>query len=396
MHVPVCRRKCLYCSFYSVGERFAGDWGRFVDAILSEFDSRMDEMKDWEEVTIYIGGGTPSLMPPEEFKRLMDGLRVKVQRLWVCKQSLRVCNPQAFNELRVTNPRRLNITEVTIEVNPDDVTEDLAKAWNEAGVNRISMGVQSLVDSELKAIGRRHDAATAVKANEILSKFFDNISFDLIFGLPSQTLDSLNTTLVGLMAMHPKHISAYSLMYEERSVLTRLRDAGKIEETDEDVTVKMFELVNKVLSSNGFHRYEISNYSLPGFESRHNSSYWYGVPYIGLGPSAHSYNGENVRRWNIADINEYLEIIEDGGEYFDSETLNKDELIEERIMTGLRTSEGISIRDFERDFGVIAKDILMRKAEPQKRAGNLLEKDGFLRLTDKGVMVSDEIMLQLF
>ena len=371
VHVPVCRRKCLYCSFYSVGERLVGDWGRFVDAILSELDSRIDEIKDWDEITIYIGGGTPSLMPPHEFQRMINGLR---QRL----------NPNA------------EITEVTIEVNPDDVTEDLAKAWKAAGVNRVSMGVQSLVDSELKAIGRRHDAVTAIKANEVLSKYFDNISLDLIFGLPGQTLDSLKNTVEGLVAMHPKHISAYSLMYEERSALTRLRDAGKIEETDEDITVKMFARVNEILGRNGFHRYEISNYSISGYESRHNSSYWEGVPYVGLGPSAHSYDGVRVRRWNVADINDYLERIENEGEYFDYETLNEDELIEERIMIGLRTSQGIDLHEFELDFGASARDRLLRKARQPKEAGNLEENNGFLRLTDKGVMISDEIIVQLF
>lgn len=371
MHVPVCRRKCLYCSFYSVGERLVGDWGRLVDAIFNEFDSRIEEIKDWEEVTIYIGGGTPSLMPSEEFRRLMAGLR---QRL---------------------NPN-VEVTEVTIEVNPDDVTEELAKVWKESGVNRVSMGVQSLVDSELKTIGRRHDAKTAIKANEILTKYFDNISLDLIFGLPGQTIDSLKATVEGLMAMHPKHISAYSLMYEERSALTRLRNAGKIEETDEDITVKMFALVNEILSRNGFHRYEISNYSLPGFESRHNSSYWHGVPYVGLGPSAHSYDGAKVRRWNVADISQYLNGVENGGDYFDYETLTDEELIEERIMTGLRTSQGINLSDFEKDFGATAKDRLLQKSKQPKEGGNLEEKDGFLRLTDKGVMISDEIIVQLF
>lgn len=371
VHVPVCRRKCLYCSFYSVGERFAGDWGRIVSAILRELDSRRDEMKGWEELTIYIGGGTPSLMPAREFQRLMHGLRKRL-------------NPE------------VKIAEVTVEVNPDDVTDELANIWKEAGVNRVSMGVQSLVDSELKAIGRRHDSKTAINANEILAQYFDNISLDLIFGLPGQTLDSLKTTLEGLVAMRPKHISAYSLMYEERAALTRLRDAGKIEETDDDITVRMFLLVNEILGRNGFHRYEISNYSLPGYESRHNSSYWEGVPYVGLGPSAHSYDGARVRRWNVADIKEYLKVVEGNGEYFDYETLNEEELIEERIMTGLRTSKGISLKDFEHDFGVEAKNRILRKAERAKAAGDLEETDGFLHLTDKGVMISDEIIVQLF
>lgn len=374
VHIPVCRRKCLYCSFYSVGERFVSSWHRLISAFLAELDTRISDIKDWEKVTIYIGGGTPSLMPPGEFQRLMKGLQER---------------------LLTANPN-MEITEVTVEVNPDDVSDELAQVWKATGVNRISMGVQSLVDAELRAIGRRHDAETAVKAREILSQYFDNISLDLIFGLPGQTLGSLKTTLEGLIAMHPKHISAYSLMYEERSALTRLRDAGKIEETDEDITVRMFNLINDILSHEGLHRYEISNYSVPGFESCHNSSYWQGLPYVGLGPSAHSYDGAKVRRWNIADIGRYIDGVENDTAYFDFETLDDMELMEERIMTGLRTSTGINLGDYERDFGIKEREMLLGKAKKMKDSGYVEEADGFLRLTDKGIMISDEIIVQLF
>ena len=225
MHVPVCRRKCLYCSFFSVGERALQDWSGFVDAVLKEFHDRSQEIIGWSEVTIYIGGGTPSLMPTAEFSRLMSGLTGILHEL----------NPTVI------------IGEVTMEVNPDDVTAVRAQQWSEAGVNRVSMGVQTLVDKELKSIGRRHDAATAREAYGILRGYFDNVSLDLMFGLPYQTLESLRETLDGFLEMRPEHISAYSLMYEERSALTRMRDTGKLEETDEDISVSMFK------RDSGFH-----------------------------------------------------------------------------------------------------------------------------------------------
>lgn len=374
MHVPVCRRKCLYCSFFSVGERFLKDWSGLVDAVLKEFHDRSQEIIGWSEVTIYIGGGTPSLMPTAEFSRLMSGLTGILHKL----------NPAVI------------IGEVTMEVNPDDVTAVRAQQWSNAGVNRVSMGVQTLVDKELKSIGRRHDAATAREAYGILRGYFDNVSLDLMFGLPYQTLESLRETLDGFLEMRPEHISAYSLMYEERSALTRMRDTGKLEETDEDISVSMFKEIGSRLREAGYDRYEISNYSLPGYESKHNSSYWEGIPYIGLGPSAHSYDGGCDRRWNVADIAEYLQGVATGKDYYEKEHLDRRELIEERIMTGLRKASGIDLVRFEEDFGSHEYKRLRDKAEQGLAAGWLEIKDDGIRLTDKGVMISDEIIVELF
>ena len=374
VHVPVCRRKCLYCSFFSVGERFLKDWSGLVDAVLKEFHDRSQEIIGWSEVTIYIGGGTPSLMPTAEFSRLMSGLTGILHKL----------NPAVI------------IGEVTMEVNPDDVTAVRAQQWSNAGVNRVSMGVQTLVDKELKSIGRRHDAATAREAYGILRGYFDNVSLDLMFGLPYQTLESLRETLDGFLEMRPEHISAYSLMYEERSALTRMRDTGKLEETDEDISVSMFKEIGSRLREAGYDRYEISNYSLPGYESKHNSSYWEGIPYIGLGPSAHSYDGGCDRRWNVADIAEYLQGVATGKDYYEKEHLDRRELIEERIMTGLRKASGIDLVRFEEDFGSHEYKRLRDKAEQGLAAGWLEIKDDGIRLTDKGVMISDEIIVELF
>lgn len=381
MHVPFCRRKCIYCDFYSVGEKFISN--EFLKALACEFEARKAEIEEAGEVTLYIGGGTPSLLSPGEIGEI---------RNWIQQP----------------------VTEFTIEVNPDDVTEEKAQGWKKAGVNRISMGVQSLVDSELKAIGRRHDAKGARDAYKILRNHFDNISLDLMFGLPGQTIESLRITLEEFVKMKPKHISAYSLMYEERTALTRQRDKGIIEETPEEDSVRMFELINDILGGAGYERYEISNFSMPGFRSRHNSNYWIGIPYLGLGPSAHSYDGDRIRRYNPADLKSYISFYKSFRDrierqacedeeskngvisFFEEERLSDNELREEMIMTRLRTSEGIDLNEFETRFKEEERRKIEAKARSFIKSGDLEVKGNRIRLTPAGVMISDEIISSLF
>lgn len=217
-----------------------------------------------------------------------------------------------------------------------------------------------------------------------------------MFGLPGQTLESLSSTLDVFTELHPEHISAYSLMYEERTALTRLRDLGRIKETDENLSVAMFEMVNERLRKAGYMRYEISNYALPSFESRHNSAYWEGVPYVGVGPSAHSFDGRRCRRWNISDIRAYMLAVENGEKCHEEEMLSDKEITEERIMTGLRTAKGIDIVRFENDFGKAARVELLDKAASMLGEGYLKLDYNRLSLTDKGVMLSDDIIVDLF
>ena len=232
------------------------DWEAFAIAVESEYRNGSKLIPENSKVSLYMGGGTPSLAPVEVIKRFRDMIRFAVG-------------------------------EFTIEVNPDDVTPEKARGWKEAGVNRVSMGVQSLNDEELRTIGRRHTSSDVFRAYSILREYFDNISLDLIFGLPGQGLGSLVETIAGFIELRPEHISAYSLMYEERSALTRLRDKGKITEVAEEDSVEMFRLLTSKLREAGYERYEISNYALAGYRSHHNSNYWQGIPYIGVGPSAH-------------------------------------------------------------------------------------------------------------
>ena len=387
IHIPFCRRRCLYCDFFTVGERLA-DWPVYVDAILAEARFRRVPVNEY---TLYIGGGTPSLMPPEEFNRLANG----IQQLYGTP------------------------VEFTIEVNPDDVTPQLARVWKQAGVSRVSMGVQSLVDDELKAIGRRHDSATAINAYQILRSQFENISLDLMFGLPGQSLDSFDCSINGVLELRPEHISAYSLMYEERSALTKLRDMGRIEETDEDDSCAMFELLSHRLKEAGYEQYEISNYAL-GSEnrSRHNSLYWAGAPYIGLGPGAHGYDGQRLRTHNVQDIKHYIDFWNSSQGQVNvpepsqgqanvpehvaqTEILTDSDLREEMVMTRLRTREGLDLAEFKSKFGALCYEALLKSAFPHLRAGKLEilsdEPEGhYLALTHKGIFISDDIISSLF
>lgn len=372
VHVPFCRRKCIYCDFFSISDRNA-DWDRYMKALEAEFVSRKEELAGAGSVSLYIGGGTPSLMPPEMIGKLRNMID-------------------------------LPVGEFTIEVNPDDVTADKAQSWREGGANRVSMGVQSLMDEELRMMGRRHDARMAVEAYEILRTKFDNISLDLMFGLPWQTPETLKCTLDGFIEMAPEHISAYSLMYEEATALTRGRDAGKIAEMPESDNVAMFATVSRRLAEAGYERYEISNYCKSGYRAVHNSLYWAGKPYMGLGPGAHSYDGIRVRRSNPADLGRYLGEMEKrkgdmenypGNAYDVTEELSDEELREEMIMTRLRTVEGLDIKEYERRFGVNSGAELMRKASKWDTRG--LDIDGVrIALSPSGVMISDEIIASLF
>lgn len=373
MHVAYCRRKCIYCDFFSAGERIA-DWPRYVDALCSEFENRKTEMA-WPLRTVYFGGGTPSLMPAAEFSRLCAFLR----------------------------PYMHDVEEFTIEVNPDDVDEAKIGLWRREGVNRLSIGLQTFDDSSLAAIGRRHDRDRALKAYSLARKAFGNISIDLMFGLPGQTLDMWKRDLDIALTLRPEHISAYSLMYEEGTPLTVLRNCGRISEASEQLTESMFAILVNELSEVGYDHYEISNFALPGYRSLHNSSYWTQKPYIGLGPSAHSYDGQAIRKGNRGDLIGYMKhwapidrsVSDCGKVLVEEEHLSTEELMEEYVLTRMRMREGIHIQDFRRRFGDSATDNLIRKSRRLADDGLLKMDEMQISLTEKAIMVSDSVILDL-
>lgn len=373
VHVAYCRSKCIYCDFYSAGERIA-DWHGYVDALCSEFSHRIDELA-WPLQTVYFGGGTPSLMPEDEFLRLCAFL----------------------------SPYMSDVEEFTMEVNPDDVDGHMIEVWKSGGVNRLSLGIQTFDDSSLQAIGRRHDAQSALMAYREARKVFNNISIDLMFGLPGQTVETWKNDLRTALQLRPEHISAYSLMYEEGTALTALRDCGRIVEASEEMSEKMFQMLMEELSGAGYEHYEISNFALPGYRSRHNSSYWLQKPYIGLGPSAHSHDGKNRRKANIADLRAYIEywrnnVAQDwNGASLpaEKESLTEEELLEEYILTRMRMKEGIPLRDFHARFGVDRYCILVAKAARLAEDDLLEIYDTHIRLAEKAILLSDSVILQL-
>lgn len=282
--------------------------------------------------------------------------------------------------------------EFTIEINPEDVIDENIRAWKKIGINRASLGVQSFNDKLLKLIGRNHSSRQAYDALAILTEEFDNVSADLIFGLPGEASDDLISDINIFTSFHPQHISIYSLMYEEGTALTLLRDNGEIRESTESDVIEMYDIIRKILSEEGYLHYEISNYSLPGFQSRHNSGYWSGRAYLGLGPSAHSYDGHRLRKSNLPDIKNYIR-----GENIlgSTEFLSDKELIEERIMLSLRRSEGLDLKKFRIDFGEDALANLLSKANIGIDNNVLSINDSHLRISEKSLMVSDRIILSL-
>lgn len=377
IHIPYCARKCSYCAFYGIVSP-RPDFAALTEALLTELRLRFLELNHPPLDTIYIGGGTPSLLDCCSFRKLVEGI---FEMAGIDRDEWR--------------------GEFTLEVNPDDVSVEKADVWAKAGVNRISMGVQSFDDTELRSIGRRHDSLEAIEAYDILRHRFDNISLDLIFGLPGQSCESWRRSVDKCISLQPEHISAYSLMYEERSLLTRQLREGKIKASDEIDSEGMYRDLLRLVSEAGYEHYEISNFARPGFRARHNSAYWHGLPYIGIGPGASGYDGKAMRYTNYPDLSGYIEamcqhssktILESIAEY---EHLSPIELEEEFILTRLRTTEGIEIKMYAALFGVGACEDFLRRCTRSANAGNLIIKDGRVRLSPEGLLISDEIMAGL-
>lgn len=366
IHIPFCASRCTYCDFYSnVGE--GSRMSVYLGAVCDEAARRSSANPLWRQpvATLYIGGGTPSLIPVALLEALMASLR----------QTLDMSA----------------VEEATIEVNPDDVTLPVATAWRRMGFNRVSMGVQSLVDAELRAIGRRHDADGAMRALATLRQAgFDNVSADLIYGLPGQTIDTLRYSLRCLIDAGVNHVSAYNLSYEPGTVLWRQRERGEVTEASDELCIAMYTMVVDMLEHAGYEHYEISNFALPGCHSRHNSGYWDYTPYLGLGAGAHGFDGNN-RYYNRQSLIDYI-----ASDVTVVEHLTADEHYNEWVMLGLRTARGIDLDRMSRCLGHEATQRLLDAAAPLIASGKLLLDGGRLKLARTAVMVSDDIMSDLF
>ncbi|OAV73394.1 Oxygen-independent coproporphyrinogen-III oxidase [Bacteroidales bacterium Barb6] len=367
IHVPFCAKRCLYCDFFSNTD--AGYVKPYLSALVREMELRKGYIGGEALETVYFGGGTPSRLCVEDLGQIMEAVG-RCFDLSQCK-------------------------EITLEVNPDDMTEEYVQSLRALPFNRISMGVQSFDDDDLRFLNRRHNGRQAVGAVELCkANGFSNISIDLIYGLPGQTAEKWAANLEQALRLDVPHISAYHLTYEEGTALHRLLDRGEVTPTDEETSLALFSSLKDTLTREGYLHYEISNFARPGFISRHNSAYWRGENYVGLGPSAHSYDGES-REWNVSSLPLYLKGIAEGGATEERETLNVSSRYNEFIITRLRTMWGVGYADVLRLFGEKYLAFLQGQAAAFLRRGLLDERDGGICLSGEGCFVSDGVMREL-
>ena len=367
IHIPFCKKRCIYCDFYSSTDNRLVD--KYIDALCIEIESRLHEIDKNNITTLYIGGGTPSQLSATQLGEIINFIKSKID----------------FSL----------IEEFTIEVNPDDVTYDYIKECITFGINRVSMGIQSFVDEELKIINRRHDSSQAIKAIEtIKSAGISNISIDLIYGLPLQTIESWIYSARKAIEMNVPHISCYNLSYEEGTTLYKMRDMGEIKECDEDTCIEMYDILVKMLADADFEHYEISNFAKRGYYSRHNSNYWNLTPYLGLGASAHSFDG-SIRRYNPSSIQKYTSNISESGIAYEEEQETLYEQFNEYIMINLRTMWGVNTQKVKTIFGEELRNHLIKYSRRFIESGDLKEKENTIVLSEKGIMLSDYIIRTL-
>ena len=361
VHIPFCRSRCLYCGFYSTTRHDLRQ--RYVEALGREWSLRQDYIDLSRVRTIYIGGGTPSQLSADQLRQLFAML----------------------------GDVTAGCEEVTIECNPDDVTSAYAELLSQLPVNRVSMGAQTFCDQRLQFLRRRHlSAQIPVAVQRLRDAGIGNISVDLMYGFPDETLDDWRHDIQEALALQVEHLSAYALMYEEGTPLYRLLQKGEVCEVDEELSRQMYYELKDRLEAAGYEHYEISNFARTGFRSRHNSSYWNQTPYLGLGAAAHSFDGRS-RGWNVDDVEAYIESIEQGQLPYEQEQLDADTRYNELVMTALRTCEGLRL------------DLLTERqqryclAQAQRYISDhlLIHEAGRLRLSRSGLFVSDMVMSDL-
>lgn len=369
IHIPFCATRCSYCDFYS--QTNSALRSEYIQALIAEMSIRRAEVTDTIG-TLYFGGGTPSLLSLQEIGRIIE---------------------QAYKLFSFSSD-----VEITLEANPDDLNTGYVQELRTLPINRISMGAQSFHDEDLHFLNRRHNARQVYEAVDTCRKAgLTNLSIDLIYGLPGQTAARWQENITAVLALAPPHLSAYHLIYEEGTPLTRLLHTGKVREVDEEVSLELFRMLREQLTGAGYEHYEISNFARAGYHSRHNSSYWQDTPYLGLGPSAHSFDGQRTRRCNPSDIRRYIASMAAGKPLFTEEILTDHDRYNEVIMTRLRTSRGVSPDRIGNLFGKESAERCIRTAAPFIRDGLLHEEaDGRIHLTEKGIFLSDRIISEFF
>ncbi|MGB1268990.1 MAG: radical SAM family heme chaperone HemW [Flavobacteriaceae bacterium] len=371
LHIPFCKQACHYCDFHFSTSLAKKE--ELVKAIAKELTLRKNEVSTPIE-TIYFGGGTPSLLSIDELQFLIT----------IISETFDV----------IDNP------EITLEANPDDLmplvtSETIFEQYRSIGINRLSIGIQSFYEDDLKLMNRAHNAKEAVACLSEATRFFDNITIDLIYGIPKMSNDKWLSNLETALSFGVNHISSYALTVEPKTALENFIKKGVIEAPKDDITHEHFQLLVKTLETNGFVHYELSNFGKPNYFSKHNTSYWLGKSYLGVGPSAHSFNGLE-RSWNVANNAQYIKRINENSLPITREKLTVNDRFNEYIMTGLRTIYGVSLHKIEKEFGTIIYQKLLSTIEKHIEQELLVVENNRLLTTNKGKFLCDGIASDLF
>jgi oxygen-independent coproporphyrinogen III oxidase len=363
IHIPFCRKKCNYCNFHFSTSLYYKD--DLINALLKEISLQKDYLAGELVETIYIGGGTPSLLPTEDLEKIMF-------------------------EIRKYLPVSAD-AEITLEANPDDITEEKLEGWKKIGINRLSIGIQSFFEEDLVWMNRAHTAKQANESIRLALQYFTNITIDFIYGTPELTNEKWKQNIATAIALKIPHLSCYALTVEPKTPLEKLIRLKKKEGINPDKQSEQFLLLMQWMAEAGYEHYEISNFALPGYRSRHNSSYWQGKKYLGLGPSAHSFNG-NTRQWNVSNNSQYIESLKNGIILFEKEELTATQQLNEYIMTAMRTAEGISLSKFKKEEA----DTLLKKCNRYLESNLMKLENNYLILTKEGKLLADGIAADLF
>lgn len=368
IHVPFCKSKCAYCNFFSLASE--SKINDYVEALKREILYRKDYLENEEVKTIYFGGGTPSLLPVKSLDEILNLLH----------KNFKVdANP-----------------EITLELNPDTIDREKMSFLKQIGVNRMSVGIQSFFDDDLKYLGRRHDSNHALRVLENLKNVnFDKITLDLIYGIPTLTEEKWNKNLDIFFSTGISHLSAYALTVEPRTILGQKIDKGDLQEVSEDETIRHYQILVERTKEHGFEHYEISNFAKEGCRSIHNSIYWSDGKYLGLGPSAHSYDGKS-RQWNVANLSQYLKLAGNSDDCFEKEILTLYDKYNEYVMTSLRTSWGCNVEKIALHYGIKYADFFLKNVKKYVESGEMLINDNNYFLSENGKLFADGIASDLF
>lgn len=367
IHIPFCKQKCSYCDFYTVVAPTLIN--NFVESLLAEIRLRKNYLDGAGISTIYFGGGTPSILNETHFQLI-------------------------FNQLYYCFKIDIN-AEITIETNPDDLSVEYLRMLQSLPFNRISIGIQSFNNEELKNINRRHTSEQAIKAvKNSANEGFSNISIDLIYGLPNQSLENWKFNIEKCIELDVNHVSVYGLTYEPGTPLFMQKNKGLINPTNDEVMIEMHKLMMHKMRDFGYEYYEISNYAKPGYRSKHNSSYWKFIPYLGLGPSAHSFDGKS-RQWNISSIKKYCDNITQNKPFYEQEFLSLQEMYNDYIIVSLRTCDGINLTELLNRFGSEYLEFFNKISGKYLNEKFVENFNSNIRLTENGIFLSDQIIMNL-